>query len=342
MTNDYMDPRGEVEWSRRAIINVLGVLTAHADSLTLIGAHAVLLRTADLDVPLAPTGDGDLGVTPGLVGDIPSIDTLLLDAGYQHRTTARPGLWGRTPYVDRLGEQQFREKIDLLAPHGLSGTTSRSKRSPPALRAHHGKLVVGNALGLELAAFNRSLLTIVDFSDPHLLTEIHVAEIPALILAKGAKVGERLLNQHKGQVRDKDIGNLWRLMAVADPGHTRRRVRRVRRTPRRRSRRPPSRRVDPQRDRRPRQSRTCEALLRRVRRSRRDRPDLRPVARGVPELTAAKFGNRLGNTASRDPTASGNTGATAGPKTANFGQQLPTEVRPLFPGISASNSSYHH
>ncbi len=44
-------PRSETEWSRRAIINVVDVLAAHADSLTLIGAHAVLLRTADLDVP---------------------------------------------------------------------------------------------------------------------------------------------------------------------------------------------------------------------------------------------------------------------------------------------------
>lgn len=218
MKDDYADPGSEVEWSRRAIINVVGVLTAHADSLTLIGAHAVLLRTADLDVPMAPTGDGDLGVTPGLVGDLPSIETLLVDAGYEHRTTARPGLWGRTPYVDRLGEQQFREKIDLLAPHGLSGTSSRSKRGVPALRAHHGELAVGNALGLELAAFNRSRLTIIDFADPQLRVEIHVAEIPALLLAKGAKVGERLLNQRKGQVRDKDIGDLWRLMAVADPG----------------------------------------------------------------------------------------------------------------------------
>lgn len=124
MTPDYAEPSGEVEWSRRAIINVIGVLATHAESLTLIGAHAVLLRTVDLDAPMAPTGDGDLGVTPGLVGDAPSIETLLADAGYEHRTTARPGLWGRLPYLDRLGNQQYREQIDLLAPHGLSGTTS--------------------------------------------------------------------------------------------------------------------------------------------------------------------------------------------------------------------------
>lgn len=42
--------------------------------------------------------------------------------------------------------------IDLLAPHGLSGTTSRSKRGVPVLQPAHGKHAVGNALGLELAA----------------------------------------------------------------------------------------------------------------------------------------------------------------------------------------------
>lgn len=217
---DYKAPRGEIEWSRRAIIKVVDVLAVHAESLTLVGAHAVLLRTMELDVPRMPTGDGDLGVTPGLVGDVPSIEALLEGAGYEHRTTARPGLWGREPYDEPDGTRSFREKIDLLAPHGLSGTASRTKRGVPALQPAHGKLAVGNALGLELAAFNRSLVTITDFADPRLSTEIHVAEIPALILAKGSKIGERLREPRKGPVRDKDLGDLWRLMAVADPAET--------------------------------------------------------------------------------------------------------------------------
>ena len=90
----------------------------------------------------------------------------------------------------------------------------------PHCQPAHGKLSVGNALGLELAAFNRSLMTITDIADPRLSAEIHVAEIPALILAKGSKVGERLREPRKGAVRDKDFGDLWRLMAVADPGQT--------------------------------------------------------------------------------------------------------------------------
>lgn len=221
---EFREPSTEIEWSRRATINVVGVLAAHAESLTLIGAHAVLLRTMELDVPRMPTGDGDLGVTPGLVADLPSIESLLSEAGYEHRTTARPGLWGRQPYEESDGTKAYREKIDLLAPHGLSGTARRTKRGVPALQPAHGKLAVGNALGLELAAFNRSLMTIVDFADPSLSAEIHVAEIPALILAKGSKVGERLREPRKGPVRDKDLGDLWRLMAVADPAETTRLV----------------------------------------------------------------------------------------------------------------------
>lgn len=217
---EFKAPRSEIEWSRRAIINVVDVLAVHAESLTLVGAHAVLLRTMDLDVPKIPTGDGDLGVTPGLVGDLPSIEALLADAGYEHRTTARPGLWGREPYDEPNGTRSFREKVDLLAPHGLSGTVSRTKRGVPALQPAHGKLAVGNALGLELAAFDRSLMTITDFADPRLSAEIHVAGIPALILAKASKIGERLREPRKGPVRDKDLGDLWRLMAVADPTET--------------------------------------------------------------------------------------------------------------------------
>ncbi len=216
----YKAPRTEIEWSRRAIINAVGVLAAHADSLTLVGAHAVLLRTINLEVPSMPTGDGDLGVTPGLVGDVPSIESLLVASGYENRTTARPGLWGRVPFEEFDGARSYREKIDLLAPHGLSGATSRTRRGVPALQASHGKLAVGNVLGLELAVLNRSKLAITDFADPRLSAEVFVAEVPALILAKGSKIGERLDTPRKGPVRNKDLGDLWRLLAVSDLAET--------------------------------------------------------------------------------------------------------------------------
>jgi hypothetical protein len=63
-------------------------------------------------------------------------------------------------------------------------------------------------------------MTIADLADQGLSAEIYVADVPALILAKGSKIGERLREPRKGAVRDKDLGDLWRLMASADPGET--------------------------------------------------------------------------------------------------------------------------
>ncbi|WP_448073854.1 hypothetical protein [Georgenia yuyongxinii] len=271
---EFKAPRSEMEWSPRAIINVAGALAAHTESLTLVGAHAVLLRTMDLDAPRMPTGEGDFGVTPGLVSDLPSIDVLLVGKGYEHRTTARPGLWGREPYDAPDGKRAFREKVDLLTPHGLSGTVSRNKRGVPALQSAHGKLTVGNALGLELAAFNRSLMTIPNFADPRLAAEIHVAEAPALVLAKGSKIGERLFQPRKGALRDKGFGDLWRLLAIgrscrdgsdrgAVPG-----------PPGGRGRRSPGRRVGRGGPARSREPRAGQVDLRHLRRPRRDRPHL--------------------------------------------------------------------
>ena len=62
---DFKTPRTEIEWSRRAIINVVDVLAVHAESLTLVGAHAVLLRTIDLEVPRMPTGMAISASRPG-------------------------------------------------------------------------------------------------------------------------------------------------------------------------------------------------------------------------------------------------------------------------------------
>lgn len=94
---------------------MVGLVEAHADSLILVGAHAVLLCATDFDVQRMPMGDGDLGITPGLVADLPSIETLLADAGCEHRTASCPGLWGREPFDGSDGTRLFREKMDLLA-----------------------------------------------------------------------------------------------------------------------------------------------------------------------------------------------------------------------------------
>jgi hypothetical protein len=55
-------PRSTSEHSRRALLCVISeVLAAQWDALTLVGAHAVMLRTDGLELSQGATGDGDLG-----------------------------------------------------------------------------------------------------------------------------------------------------------------------------------------------------------------------------------------------------------------------------------------
>ncbi|MFC8798531.1 hypothetical protein ACFT2C_12425 [Promicromonospora sp. NPDC057138] len=181
------EPVGEFEWSRRAVINAVSVLAEHAGSLTLVGGHAVILRTADVIAPIDSTGDGDLGVTPGLVASSPSLDALLTGAGYELRVASRPGQWGRSPYTDRTGRRRYRERADLLAGKALSGSAGKQRRGVPALRDHHGKMCVGSATGLELSAFDRSVMTVPDFADPTTSVLVNVAGVAALICAKSTR-----------------------------------------------------------------------------------------------------------------------------------------------------------
>ena len=208
-------PRTLSDWSRRAIIDVVGsVLAPQRDALTIVGAHAVNLRTQDLDVFASPTGDGDLGVTPSLVLGEPPLDALMSAAGFEPRTDSRPGLWGRGRLEADNGKVTWNEQIDLITGEGLSGNTRAGKRSVPALSAHGRG--VGSTPGIELTAFDRSEMLVADFVDPGLTVEVNVAGYAALICAKAYKLGERL-DAGGRRLRDKDAGDLWRLLRCADP-----------------------------------------------------------------------------------------------------------------------------
>jgi hypothetical protein len=207
-------PRTMSEWSRRAIIDVVGsVLAPQRDALTIVGAHAVILRTQDLNIFVSPTGDGDLGVTPSLVLGEPPLDVLMSAAGFEPRTDSRPGLWGRGRIEADNGKVTWNEQIDLITGEGLSGNTRAGKRSVSALSAHGRG--VGSTPGIELTAFDRSEMLVADFVDPAVTVEVNVAGYAALICAKSFKLGERL-DAGGQRLRDKDAGDLWRLLRCAD------------------------------------------------------------------------------------------------------------------------------
>lgn len=217
MTSEPTTPH---QWSRRALINVAQVLSGHLDSFTLVGGHAVQLQTETLGIPHLPTSDGDLVVSPATLHAEPHLGSVLRQAGYVPRTPHRPGLWGRGEFQNRFDKPDWREKIDLMAPWGLSGATSTTRRSVPATSSQHGAETVGNTTGLELAVFDRGERTLVDFIDPTLTASLFVAGRPALIVAKSFKIRDRLSIRKSMTSIDKDVGDLWRLLASSEPDDT--------------------------------------------------------------------------------------------------------------------------
>jgi hypothetical protein len=214
------EPATNLEWSRRALINVADVLSDHLDAFTLIGGHAVHLHTESLDIPHLPTVDGDLLVSPATLEAEPHLGQILRAAGYAPRTPHRPGLWGRGEFRNRFGKPDWREKIDLMAPRAFSGTTSKTRRSVPATASQHGIETVGNTTGLELGVFDRAERNLVDFADPTRQVSMYVAGCPSLIVAKSFKIYDRLTSRKNMTSIDKDVADLWRLLAVSEPAET--------------------------------------------------------------------------------------------------------------------------
>ncbi|NLE96679.1 MAG: hypothetical protein GX596_01650 [Propionibacterium sp.] len=214
-------PANPVEWSRRAILSVVDeVIPEQRDSLTLLGGHAVLLRTDHVSHPglSVPTTDGDFAVTPISLADKPPIEQAFLDAGFEHRDPSRPGLWGRGKHL--LGDRtDWYEKVDLLVPTALSGNRRRNQRSAQAMKnSPHGKQSAGVAEGIELAAVDRSSMLIRDLADPGRSTRAHVAGVPSLVMAKAYKIGERL-EGNPARLRAKDFADLYLLFkAVPSAG----------------------------------------------------------------------------------------------------------------------------
>lgn len=217
-TGVVREPLSPAEWSRRALIDLVeNVLTPHRDALTLVGAHAVMLRTASLRLRPAFTSDGDFGLTPSLVSANsanPSILALMSSAGFERRDASRPGLWGRGRDLDRVGRTVWKEQIDLIVGQGLAGNAKKSSRSVRALG--RDRMSASCTEGIELSALDRSEMEIVDLVDPSIRTQINTAGHAALICSKAYKLGERLAAGGR-RLRDKDAGDLWRLLECADP-----------------------------------------------------------------------------------------------------------------------------
>lgn len=201
--------------SRGLLVDVLTILERQADALTVIGAHAVLERTRELERYLVSdaTRDADLGVTPELLNAEPVLSESLRDLGLEEVNPARPGVWGLLSERDR--DLHDRLTIDLIAPASLAGTGRRAARV-----GAHGARTVSKTAGTELMVVDRAILRLGKFDESGSV-DAFVAGHGALLCAKTYKLFDRLEERERirnpERLRTKDAGDIFRLMATSDP-----------------------------------------------------------------------------------------------------------------------------
>ena len=78
--------------ARRVLLDALDALADHRDSLVLVGAQAVYLRTDEVALPFSAsyTTDADLAIDPTTLAETPSIVDAMDSAGFE-RTQPDPG-----------------------------------------------------------------------------------------------------------------------------------------------------------------------------------------------------------------------------------------------------------
>jgi len=195
--------------ARRVLLDALDALADHRDSLVLVGAQAVYLRTDEIALSFSAsyTTDADLAIDPTTLAETPPLAEVMTAAGFERTQPDRPGIWGKSVVV---GGHDEMIPVDLIVPETLAGAGRRGARL-----TGHGKQAVGRADGLEAALVDRSPMTItsLDPTDKRAIA-VDVAGPAALLVAKLHKIGERTAQAETrpDRVIAKDAADIYRLM----------------------------------------------------------------------------------------------------------------------------------
>lgn len=195
--------------ARRVLLDAFEALEEHRESLVLVGAQAVYLRTEGIELSFSAsyTTDADMAVDPATLAKAPPIELSMSRAGFERVEPDRPGIWGKHMVV---GGRDEVVQVDLLVPESLAGPGRRGARI-----TGHSKQAAGRASGLEAAVVDRAPMTIrsYDPTDKRSIT-VDVAGQTALLVAKLHKLYDRTSDADRRPDRliSKDAADSYRLM----------------------------------------------------------------------------------------------------------------------------------
>jgi len=179
-----------------------------------VGAQAVYLQTGDAGLSVAPfTRDGDVALDPGplLAAESPLLGEVMAAAGFALRINTHggidPGTWMKTTTV---GAAEFSVPVDLIIPLGALLAPGKTRG---ARLGAHGKTAAMQTRGLEAALVDRQVLTVQGLAPGDTRSAaVAVAGVGALLVAKVIKLQERVAGARLDRQRDKDAGDIYRLI----------------------------------------------------------------------------------------------------------------------------------
>jgi len=197
--------------ARIVLLDAPQALQPHRDAVILVGAQAVYPRTGTAGLTVAPfTTDGDLTMDPAALLAAPQLETVMTGAGFtllkRPDGGLQPGRWIRSTVV---AGRVYEVPVDLMVPSGaLAGGSTRGARLPD-----HGKRAAMRTPVLEAALVDRDLLRLAGLApnDDRCL-DVPVAGAAALFVAKVIKLSERVQTGRPHRLKDKDAGDVLRLI----------------------------------------------------------------------------------------------------------------------------------
>lgn len=206
--------------AREVLLDALDALGEHRQSLVLVGAQAIYLRTGEADLAVAPyTTDADLTIDPAVLKEIPPLEQALGDAGFFPESDSSVGIWqtSRT-----LADEPIDVQVDLLVPRTVSPGKGRRDAHLPG----HAQRMARIVNGLEGTLVDHDEMDIVALreSDDRSM-RLRVAGSAGLLVAKAFKIYER--KDDRDRLRDKDALDVLRILRGTEPDELVERVQRI-------------------------------------------------------------------------------------------------------------------